>query len=714
MTPIATQTLVDPLAAFMAGARIAGTRQPVPLVATSFAVGIDAGLAVVETTRRFRNSEDSSIEATITFPLPVHATLFSLKARIGERTLWAHAEARVEARRTYEAAIESGKTAVLHEEVLRGVHMLTVGHVPPGAEIEVVTLWAVTATLAGNGATLRIPLTVGDIYGRSGLPDSDELVHAAGTARADLMVRSADGPVELIGGRLEDGRAVVPLNAPIDLRIPVWTPRTLTGRAADGREVALRVARPEIGEQPIDVAILVDHSGSMNDACVGAPDSLTKHGAVIDGLVALATRLGDADAVDLWEFDDGLAHVGSTHDLGTSTANRLVALAAGLQPPSGGTEIGRALSGVLQQSTARDILLITDGKSHALQVQSLAGAGRRITVVLVGEDSLEAHVGHLAALTGGDIFVAAGADLRDVMLAALATLRRAHVAQTPVDGELRYFQAQRGGAIVSAEWRPAGETVPDEPLGRAVASVAATLALPMLHVRTATELAVAEGLVSHLTSLVLVDGEGAVQPGLPGVRKLSLPTPRTGQPHLKRALPPGRANAAMAPLPMAAAAPPPPVAPLAAAPVGGARRAAPVAFRSLSEEQKAARTQALVGRLGGEEEVRRRAEADGSSPRVDLSGAGDAIDWDRAPNELLDGNLPTLDRRIFRLINQAAALPAVVALAQSLGIAPIKLVIALLAQRAAAGSRSAARIANVLLGAAPPAEVERVKAMLSL
>ncbi|MDP1965441.1 MAG: VIT domain-containing protein, partial [Reyranella sp.] len=94
MTASPSESLRDPLAAFMAGAFVAETRRPVPLVSTAFAVSIDAGLAVVETTRRFHNVEDESIEATITFPVPVHAVLFSLKARIGERLLTARAESR--------------------------------------------------------------------------------------------------------------------------------------------------------------------------------------------------------------------------------------------------------------------------------------------------------------------------------------------------------------------------------------------------------------------------------------------------------------------------------------------------------------------------------------------------------------------------------------------------------------------------------------------
>jgi Vault protein inter-alpha-trypsin domain len=118
----------------------------VPLVTTTFDVILDAGLAIVTTTRRFRNTEEASIEATITFPVPVHATLFDLAARIGERLLIAGARHRGDARDDYEGAVGAGKTAVLHEEVLRGVHMLSVAHVPPGVEVEVRSTWALTLT----------------------------------------------------------------------------------------------------------------------------------------------------------------------------------------------------------------------------------------------------------------------------------------------------------------------------------------------------------------------------------------------------------------------------------------------------------------------------------------------------------------------------------------------------------------------------------------
>src|SRR5258707_4688421 len=103
-----TQTRIDPLHAFMAGAFASAA--PMPLLATRLEVVIDAGLAVVTTTRTFRNIESRSIEATLTFPVPVHATLFWLQARIGERVLRARARSKSAARAEYEAAIDSGKT----------------------------------------------------------------------------------------------------------------------------------------------------------------------------------------------------------------------------------------------------------------------------------------------------------------------------------------------------------------------------------------------------------------------------------------------------------------------------------------------------------------------------------------------------------------------------------------------------------------------------
>src|SRR6516165_5399960 len=103
----------------------------------------------------------------MTFPVPVDAVLCSLKARIDGRELVAVAAPKGEARETYEAAIDSGRSAVLHEELIKGVHMLSVGRVAPGAEVVVTSTFVVPLSFAGDRPGLRIPTTVGEIFGRS-------------------------------------------------------------------------------------------------------------------------------------------------------------------------------------------------------------------------------------------------------------------------------------------------------------------------------------------------------------------------------------------------------------------------------------------------------------------------------------------------------------------------------------------------------------------
>ena len=215
----------DPVSqAVLRSTRSAG-QCPVPLVSTTYDINIIGGLADVVAKRTFRNSETTTIEATLTFPLPVHAVLYSLEARIGSRVVKGVAQARAAARETYELAVERGKTAVLHEELLKGVHMLSVAHVAPGTEIEVTARFALALSWIGGRALLRIPTTVGDVYGNSGLPDSDELLHGGTMQAAEIKITSDTGTPVLLGGTLVNGAARIWLDAPINVDVLDWSAR---------------------------------------------------------------------------------------------------------------------------------------------------------------------------------------------------------------------------------------------------------------------------------------------------------------------------------------------------------------------------------------------------------------------------------------------------------------------------------------------------------
>jgi Vault protein inter-alpha-trypsin domain len=674
--PNEANVMIDPLGVFMTRIREGAGARPLPLVSTSFDVALAAGLATVTTTRRFRNDEAAPVEAIMTFPMPVHAALFALEARIDGRLLKASAQRREAARETYENAIQEGKAAVLHEEVLRGIHTLSVANLRPGGEVEVTLRWAATLAFVEGAGRLRIPLTVGQVYGSSGLNDSDELVADGRSGqRAQLAVRTAEGSVAVAGVTLADGRGEIPLDRPIDIIASAWSAASLAGLAADGRRVELTITPGSAGEAAASLAVLVDRSGSMGASFSSLRGALTNHeaaGAVIRGIGA---ALGEGDWLDLWEYSNAAWHVGQ---LFRFDGHMVEGLLGRRSRPGGGTETGGALRAVAGGSEARDILLITDGKSHALDVQALAKLGRRISVLLIGEDSLEARVGHLAALTGGELFIADPANLEAVASAMVAAIRTPYAPVAPIADAPAALLVRRGGVAIAARWTDAAS--PEAP-AEGVGAMAAALALPALSEDRAAALAEAEGLITHLTSLVLVDHAGSIQEGIPVTRKIPLDAPRVDGLMGRRAA----ASAAAGAPPtakIAAAAPAPASMDWAAAPVAPASRSADARFVRCPPYRGHESIAAWLNRLAG------------------------MIDWSADTTPLLAGDVPALPQALrWDIMALAGALQPE---AESLGIAPVLLVIGLAARIAGANNRTAMRVARMLLD---PVPAERLAAL---
>jgi len=214
--------------------------------------------------------------------------------------------------------------------------------------------------------------------------------------------------------------------------------------------------------------------------------------------------------------------------------------------------------------------------------------------------------------------------------------------------------ALRCGARVIATW----DEQPSEPTAttaeaRQIGATAAMLAIPLMQESEAKALAESEGVVCHLTSLVLVDEAGVRHEGLPAVRKVALSAPAMA----RMAMPVGMLDRSAAPA------------------------AAPAASRS-------------SGRAG----VLRRYLTGGTAGG--LHGMVTHIDWDNDPDALSRGDLASLPQNLVAAIEVAARLPAVVALANSLGLNAVVVVIALMAKAAGSASRSAQRIARTLLAGA--------------
>ena len=396
------QTLHEGLTAFQEGAG-----RLIPMQSTEIAIEITAGVAIIRTQRVFRNDEDVAIEAVLTMPVGFDTVVTGLSATVDDRKLIATAKTQSAARDDYEGAIDEGKMAILHEEVLKGVHTLSVAQLAPGKEV-IVELETVTSMgcIAGE-PFLRIPTTVGQIYGTSPLMPADDLFTSSQVhLTAQISAVCDQGIATLDDGRIiSEGEPVeVMLNNAIELRVANGCFGKVSGVSATGQIVEMELTPAKATDDLLDLAILVDRSGStrtpienrfLQNNALGDMDrsDASVWSAMQSGLTSSLSLLQSEDQISLWQFDN------TCEKLGAAKGPSIVESVQKLEQPAGGTELAGAVQKLLDFG-ARDILVLTDGQTWAHTVEELKSKKARISAILVGNNSLDANIGHLCAMTG--------------------------------------------------------------------------------------------------------------------------------------------------------------------------------------------------------------------------------------------------------------------------------------------------------------------------
>ena len=504
------ETLNDGLTTFANG-----ERAPMPLIATDIHVRVLAGAAQVTTTRRFRNAEQIPIEAIMTFPVGFDAVVTGLSATIDGRRMVGVAQEKSEARETYETALDEGRLSVLHEEALRGIHILSVGALPPGAEVSVELEQMVPMTEVSGKQFLRLPMTAGQLYGNSPLLPADDMVTSAAVRHeATLHVTNKEGHLFLDGKALEQhDKTVILLNRAVELVVEGGSFGVLQGRAADGRAVAMSFKPTHGHDAALDLHVLVDRSGSTGGRVGGGDVSIWQ--AMRDGLGDVFRTMRPSDRISLWQFDNACQF------LGTARGEACSKLVGKLQEPAGGTELSGAVRAAIAGG-AKDLLVLTDGQTWAHIVDDLKGEAVRISAILVGAGSLDANVGHLCAMTGGQVLYAPGQDVSSPLRSAFEALRTPGAAAVgeASDTSPDKVTVLRGGITIEANWstdQNAQEAHSTDAIGR----FAAALAIPLLDAKATEAWALAHSLCTHSTSLVLVDEAGEATEGFSQMRKVA-------------------------------------------------------------------------------------------------------------------------------------------------------------------------------------------------
>lgn len=492
-------------------------KQPAILTATSYDIELVSGLAIVSLTRRFQNEEARAIEAIMTFPVPFNAAVSKLEAVVDGRKLIGVASAKAQARETYESAIDDGKAAVLHEELLPGLHMVSVANVKPKTFIDVTARFVVPLFAAGNDLKLRIPLTVGQIYGNSPLSETDALIATAAEQFADVVIKSSARKLTLNGKPVSAGEHKVSLATLIDVGISDENLKTVSAISADGRAVTMTFERMATDDQDMEFDILLDASGSMDEFDASGRKKWVSMICALSQVETLGLR--NQDKINLWTFSKTARLI-----CRTSRAS----LAADLKNvffERGGTELEQAVETVAESREAANILLLTDGKAHRLNLEKAIRQGARVTVVLMGAEALEAKVGYLAAMSGGQMFPCFGDDTPTMIAEAVRSMRGVSPPITMTTGRPQKITRTVGGINIGVEWKANQKKAQDVD---GVSQLAAYLAIAGMETSQASTYAAEEGIVTHLTSIALVDDAGEAVNGIPAQRKVPLSEPAGG------------------------------------------------------------------------------------------------------------------------------------------------------------------------------------------
>jgi Ca-activated chloride channel family protein len=171
-----------------------------PLKSTSAHVRIAGVIADVAVTQVYKNEGKRPIEAIYIFPASTRAAVYSMKMTIGERTLVAKIAKREEARREYDEAKQSGRSASLLEQQRPNVFQMNVANILPGDVINVEMKY--TELLVPTDAVYEFiyPTVVGPRYSNQETHPRDNWLANPYLQQGELPADSFDMKVDLAAG----------------------------------------------------------------------------------------------------------------------------------------------------------------------------------------------------------------------------------------------------------------------------------------------------------------------------------------------------------------------------------------------------------------------------------------------------------------------------------------------------------------------------------
>jgi len=352
-------------------------------------------------TQRFHNPTTEVIEAIFVFPMPDRSAVHHMEMRVGDRRIVSTIREKEEARRTYEAAKETGRKATLVDQQRPNLFTTSIANINPGETITVVLEYFEEVDYRDGQFGLRFPLTFTPrfapppVTAASGRPRENEPGGMEGPADAPMPDGSATLPLASIRVLLRPGfrlDAVTSESHSIQFAQEGDALRIVTRQrniVAD-RDFLLSWS-PKPGDRPETAVFVEEHKGERfalvmvlppapeSDTGVGLPTetlfivdvSGSMAGPSIEqariALLAALDRLRPDDRFNILIFnDDNRLLYPEFRNAESRTLETARERVAGLRA-TGGTMIypalmrGLALMGESRSAHAQRIIFLTDG-----------------------------------------------------------------------------------------------------------------------------------------------------------------------------------------------------------------------------------------------------------------------------------------------------------------------------------------------------------------
>ena len=434
------------------------------------------GLSVgIKAELKYQNPTAETLEVVFVFPLSNEAAIYSLEAVVGGRHLKARIEELEEARKTYQEAVDSGKTAILLENENPGVgdiYRLSLGNLPAYAIASIVIGYVqpMDEIMSDGVLSITLPMVMNPRYtplrlledemGRKKLnlrrengnyvAVSTNTYKFSFTANIRLGGNQSMSSVETrfkndtIDVLFDEAKtiAMVKLLSEFDRRHDFailiksrerFQPITFIEPKTAGKSnfwlnkdvvAAWLVPMPEkqISITDFELWIVIDRSGSMMDKIENSKSALKE----------MMKELPDGCRFNLIGFgSEYLPHFPEIQIMTNQTRKFALQYVESIEADMGGTEILEPLEFVFKQQShgksPKNVLLLTDGQvTNTYEVIRLCrnyASTVRVFSIGIGEGASTALVNDVAKVTGGmSAFVRSSSDrlvekLRDMLVA---------------------------------------------------------------------------------------------------------------------------------------------------------------------------------------------------------------------------------------------------------------------------------------------------------